>query len=35
MYVGYVEQLLQETIEQCNAGGSDLQEEDPKPLCSE
>ncbi|XP_065894356.1 uncharacterized protein [Dysidea avara] len=31
---GYVEQLLQETIEQCNTGGSDLQEEDPKPLCS-
>ena len=33
MYVGYVEQLLQETIGQYNSGGSDLQE-DPKPLCS-
>ena len=34
-YVGYVEQLLQETIEQYNTGGSNLQdEEDPKPLCA-
>jgi len=30
-----IEQLLQETIEQCNAGRGDLSnEEQPKPFCS-
>ena len=35
VYAGYIEQLLQETIKQCNTGGGDLSdEEEPKPLCS-
>ena len=35
VYADYIEQLLQETIKQCNTGGGDLSdEEEPKPLCS-
>ena len=34
-YTGYIEELIQETIKQCNTGGVDLQDEqEPKPLCS-
>lgn len=35
IYIGYVEQLLHETIKFCKMGEGDLSDgEEPKPLCS-